>query len=121
MCFKLVFNIHLFTLYLEFFFLLNNNIFSKNREIAEDSDLREFPVQKGDIILLSSDGLFDVLQDQMIEKIVNSHNENDLQAIADSLLLQTMRSYSLSQRDDILIMICRVEAKPSNTNNNSNS
>ena len=31
--------------------------------------------------------------------------------MADDLLVQTMRSYSLSQRDDILIMICRIESK----------
>lgn len=41
--------------------------------------------------MLSSDGMFDVVQDHMIEKIVNSHNEKDLQGIADDLLVQSMR------------------------------
>jgi hypothetical protein len=31
--------------------------------------------------------------------------------MADDLLVQTMRSYSLSQRDDILVRICRIESK----------
>lgn len=60
-------------------------------EITQDSDIREFQVKKGDIIVLSSDGMFDVVQDQVIEKIVNNHNEKDLQGIADDLLQQSMR------------------------------
>ena len=45
------------------------------REISMDSDIREFRVERGDIIILSSDGLFDVMSDQTIEKIVNNRSE----------------------------------------------
>ena len=86
------------------------------REIAQDSDIREFPVKNRDLIILSSDGMFDVVQDNVIEKVVNHHNDKvnsrlkyaymnikkcffyfivisnkDLQGIADELLSQTMK------------------------------
>ncbi len=31
---------------------------------------------KGDLIILASDGMFDVVQDSLIEKVVNNRNEN---------------------------------------------
>ena len=65
--------------------------FSFRSEITQDSDIRYLQLKKGDIIVLSSDGMFDVVQDQVIEKIVNNHNEKDLQGIADDLLQQSMR------------------------------
>jgi serine/threonine protein phosphatase PrpC len=33
-------------------------------------------VYKGDLIILASDGMFDVVQDSLIEKVVNNRNEN---------------------------------------------
>lgn len=36
--------------------------------------MRQFRVKKDDIIILSSDGLFDVLKDSDIEKVVNNHD-----------------------------------------------
>ena len=32
-------------------------------------------MKKGDIIILASDGMYDVIEDRIIEKIVNSHDE----------------------------------------------
>jgi serine/threonine protein phosphatase PrpC len=55
-------------------FIKSNNSFSL-REILQDSDLKEFQVKKNDIIVLSSDGLYDVVTDSDIEKIVNSFDE----------------------------------------------
>ena len=54
---------------------LNSNQLICNREIASDSDIREFPVKHKDIIVLSSDGMYDVVPDHVIEKIVNNHND----------------------------------------------
>lgn len=56
-----------------FILYFNFNIFC--REIVQDSDQREFPVQKNDIIILSSDGLYDVVPDNVIESIVKSFDE----------------------------------------------
>ena len=52
---------------------LNSNNQISNREIASDSDIREFQVRHKDIIVLSSDGMYDVVPDHVIEKIVNNH------------------------------------------------
>ncbi|CAF1023739.1 unnamed protein product, partial [Brachionus calyciflorus] len=73
-------------------------------EIRQDSDLGEFEAHKNDIIVLSSDGLYDVVSDNVIEQIVNSYDEKDLQSMADELLSKAMKSYVHTQRDDILIM-----------------
>lgn len=51
-------------------------------------------VQKGDLIVLSSDGMFDVMTDSTILKVVNKNIDKDLQTIADELLLQSMRCNS---------------------------
>lgn len=48
-------------------------------------------VQKGDLIVLSSDGMFDVMSDSTILKVINKNMDKDLQTIADELLLQSMR------------------------------
>lgn len=85
--------------------------FVNEKEIAQDSDIREFQVKNRDLLILSSDGMFDVVRDSTIQKIVNNHNEKDLQGIADELLAHTMKSYIHTQRDDILIMVCRIEKK----------
>ena len=61
--------VQLITTWLNF----NNQI--SNREIASDSDIREFPVKHKDIIVLSSDGMYDVVPDHVIEKIVNNHSD----------------------------------------------
>ena len=53
--------------------------------------MKEFAVQKGDLIVLSSDGMFDVVQDNIITKVVNKNSDKDLQTIADELLLQSMK------------------------------
>ena len=45
------------------------------REISQDSDIRQFQVKNRDLILLSSDGMFDVVSDEVLLKIVNNHNE----------------------------------------------
>ena len=58
------------------YYVIKNLSNSKNREIADDSDIREFHVYKGDLIILASDGMFDVVQDNVIEKVVNNRNEN---------------------------------------------
>ncbi len=71
--------------------LLKLKASSVSRDIGRDSDLREFRVKKGDIIVMSSDGLFDVLRDSDIERIVNSHNPQDLQGIADELVALTTK------------------------------
>ena len=54
-------------------FKLNTKL---TREIAGDSDIREFQVYKGDLVILASDGMFDVVTDSVIEKVVNNRNEN---------------------------------------------
>jgi serine/threonine protein phosphatase PrpC len=61
------------------------------REIIQDSDIREFQVQKDDLIVLSSDGMFDVVQDSAIIKAVNSNTDKNLQTIADELLVLSMK------------------------------
>jgi len=89
-------------------------------------------LQKGDLIVLGSDGIYDVVSDAKIEEVVNkrepkvffflyfsylklSWNSNflkkDLQGIADDLVKKSMSSYTTTRRDDILIMVCRVEEK----------
>ena len=75
--------------------------------------------------------MFDVVQDNVIEKVVNNRNENvctylykislifnnivfilkDIQGICDDLLVTTMKSYVQTQRDDILIMVCKLDIK----------
>ena len=76
--------------------------------------------------------MFDVVTDNVIEKVVNNRNENvsfqlqnflskkslrtdlfkkDIQGICDDLLVTKMRSYVQTQRDDILIMVCKLEVK----------
>lgn len=45
-------------------------------DIAQDSDQRKFHVRPGDLIILSSDGLYDVVEDEKIERIVRSREEN---------------------------------------------
>ena len=54
--------------------IFNFKIFNY-REISQDSDIREFQVKNRDLILLSSDGMFDVVSDEVLLKIVNNHNE----------------------------------------------
>lgn len=49
--------------------------FFQKREILRDSDVKEFQVNRGDLLVLSSDGLFDVVQDHVIERVVKSHDE----------------------------------------------
>ena len=39
-----------------------------------DCDISEFQVEIGDIIILSSDGLYDVLPDHIIEETVARHD-----------------------------------------------
>lgn len=68
------------------------NIFHRifPRDIANDSDLQTFPVKKSDLIILGSDGIYDVLSDTRIEDIVNKRKPKDVQGIADDLLQKTM-------------------------------
>jgi serine/threonine protein phosphatase PrpC len=46
------------------------------RDIIQDSDQRQFQVRKGDLIILSSDGLYDVVEDHSIERICRNREEN---------------------------------------------
>ena len=48
----------------------------KKREIIQDSDVREFEVQDKDLIILASDGMFDVVPDHAIENILNHFDQN---------------------------------------------
>ncbi len=39
-----------------------------------DSDLQTFPVEKNDLIILGSDGIYDVMSDSKIEDVVNKRD-----------------------------------------------
>jgi len=85
--------------------------FVREKDIAGDSDIKQFQVQHGDLIILASDGVFDVVTDNKIEQVVNKRDSQDLQGIADDLLYKARISYIHTKRDDILVMVCRVEGK----------
>jgi serine/threonine protein phosphatase PrpC len=47
-----------------------------NREIIQDSDIREFEVKDKDLIILASDGMYDVVTDHAIENILKNFDQN---------------------------------------------
>jgi serine/threonine protein phosphatase PrpC len=71
--------------------LFNGHSFISEDEIAMDSDLQQFEANINDIIILSSDGMFDVMTDDQIVKVVNENKDQKLQTIANELLMKTMK------------------------------
>jgi serine/threonine protein phosphatase PrpC len=53
-----------------FDFLLHTNIFFFNSEVLRDCSLDTIEVQKDDIIILSSDGLWDVIKGNQLQEIM---------------------------------------------------
>ena len=64
-----------FTLFF-FFFVFRLKIILLSSEVLRDSSLDTVEVQKDDIIILSSDGLWDVIKNDQLNQIVkkNAHN-----------------------------------------------
>ncbi|CAF1015588.1 unnamed protein product [Adineta ricciae] len=83
--------------------------FLNENEVLRDCSLDTFEVQKDDIIILSSDGLWDVIQSDQLQQIVERNANKDLQDLADDLLSQAVEGYIANGRDDILVIVCRVD------------
>ncbi|CAF3002653.1 unnamed protein product [Rotaria sp. Silwood2] len=93
-------------------FALNDSIglscFMNETKFLQDCSLHNVKVQKGDIIILSSDGLWDVIECDQLQKVVERNKNKRLQDLADDLLKQAVDGYITDGRDDILIIVCRV-------------
>ncbi|CAF1190055.1 unnamed protein product [Adineta steineri] len=94
-------------------FSLNDSLglpcFINENEILRDCSLDTMKVQKGDVIILSSDGLWDVIKTDQLQQIIKRNTNNYLQNLADDLLNQAVEGYIVDSRDDILIIACRVD------------
>ncbi|CAF4823043.1 unnamed protein product [Rotaria socialis] len=84
--------------------------FINENEVLRDCSLDRVAVQKDDIIILSSDGLWDVIKADQLQRIVKRNANNHLQDLADDLLSQAVEGYLANGRDDILIIVCRVDS-----------
>lgn len=85
--------------------------FINENEVLRDCSLDTFEVQKGDIIILSSDGLWDVIKTDQLQTIMERYTTEDLQDLADDLLSQAVEGYIVNGRDDILVIVCRVDSE----------
>ncbi|CAF1580221.1 unnamed protein product, partial [Didymodactylos carnosus] len=70
-----------------------------------DAICQSFQLTEGDIVILSTDGLFDNVHDDMLERIVS--NSHSLSHAATQLVNQAVRFYL--KPDDILIIIARIQ------------
>lgn len=82
--------------------------FINENEVLRDCSLDTVEVDEGDIVILSSDGLWNVLQAEQLQAIVQRNSHGDLQDLADDLLSQAVEGYIANGRDDILVIVCRV-------------
>jgi len=69
--------------------------------LSDDTICENFKMEKDDIVILSSDGLFDNLEDDEIEKIVEENKSNG--QLAEQLILSAVNN--LRKPDDILLII----------------
>ncbi|CAF1251591.1 unnamed protein product [Rotaria sordida] len=94
-------------------FVLNDSIglsYSMHEtKFLQDCSLDNIKVRKGDIIILSSDGLWDVIESDQLQKVVERNKNKHLQNLADDLLKRAVDGYIIDGRDDILIIVCRVD------------
>ncbi|UJR26772.1 hypothetical protein I4U23_008086 [Adineta vaga] len=94
-------------------FSLNDSLglpcFINENEILRDCSLDTIKVQKDDIIILSSDGLWDVIQTHQLQQVIKRNANTYLQNLADDLLNQALQGYIADGRDDILIIACRID------------
>ncbi|CAF2738219.1 unnamed protein product [Rotaria sp. Silwood2] len=84
--------------------------FINENEVLRDCSLDTVEVQKDDIIILSSDGLWDVIKNDQLHQIVKRNIHKHLQDLADDLLSQAVEGYIANGRDDILVIVCRVDS-----------
>ncbi|CAF1353982.1 unnamed protein product [Rotaria sordida] len=84
--------------------------FINENEVLRDCSLDTVEVQKDDIIILSSDGLWDVIKNDQLHQIVKRNTHKHLQDLADDLLSQAVDGYIANGRDDILVIVCRVDS-----------
>ncbi|CAF3399144.1 unnamed protein product [Rotaria sp. Silwood1] len=83
--------------------------FMNETKFLQECLLDNVKVRKGDIIILSSDGLWDVIESDQLQKVVERNKNKHLQNLADDLLKQAVDGYISDGRDDILIIVCRVD------------
>ncbi|CAF1283631.1 unnamed protein product [Adineta steineri] len=84
--------------------------FINENEVLRDCSLDSVEVEKGDIIILSSDGLWDVIKSDHLQQIVERNTDKHLQDLADDLLSQAAEGYIANGRDDILVIVCKVDS-----------
>lgn len=84
----------------------NKNIITRALGTSESTqpDIFEIGVNKGDIILMCSDGLTNMLNDETIEKIIRENADN-LQAATETLIKQANDN---GGRDNITVIIAKV-------------
>lgn len=84
----------------------NKNIIT--RALGTNSDVKadcfEIEVNEGDVLLLCSDGLSNMLEDQMIEKIIKT-NINDMKAAGEQLVKEANEA---GGKDNISVVLIRV-------------
>ncbi|CAF3211707.1 unnamed protein product [Rotaria socialis] len=112
-------------------FALNGPIrlpcFLNESQILKDGSLETVKVRQGDIIILSSDGLWDVIKSEQLKQIIERTKNKNLQQLADDLLQHAVNGifstmfliqyntscdflgYMANSRDDILVIVCRVD------------
>ncbi|KAL7668332.1 hypothetical protein ACOME3_009037 [Neoechinorhynchus agilis] len=87
--------------------------FIKESEIRADSAMQSIPVQVGDIIIISSDGLWDVISENSLLKIIETSRKRGnvgVADISDALLHSAIKAYNGGSRDDILIIVARIKS-----------
>ncbi|CAF1010847.1 unnamed protein product [Rotaria sp. Silwood1] len=84
--------------------------FINENEVLRDCSLDTVEVQKDDMIILSSDGLWDVIKNDQLHQIVKRNTNKHIQDLADDLLSQAVEGYIANGRDDILVIVCRVDS-----------
>jgi len=83
--------------------------FITENELLRECSVDQFQVEKNDIIILSSDGLWDVIKAPQLHQIMERNRDQDLQDLADDLLHHAVNGYIINERDDILVIVCRVQ------------
>ncbi|KAI0988940.1 hypothetical protein GJ496_008669 [Pomphorhynchus laevis] len=87
---------------------INPTSFIRESEIMADSSFQSVRVRHGDILVMSSDGLWDVIDDRQLIEVIKSNESMGMQRISDVLLKTAFKAYVGPFRDDILIMISAV-------------
>lgn len=74
-------------------------------------DYQQLPVEQGDIYLLSSDGIHDVLSDKELQQQLSQHNDYDL--ACEQLVSKALAAGS---KDNLSCQILRIDALPDGNN-----